>query len=192
MGAGKLFSGAACVPGESVYSPAGRYHLTMQTDGNLVEYNRAGVGVWASETSAAGSTAIMQSDGNVVVYDASHTALWASDTSGHPGGSLRLRDTGQLRVESASGALLWAGPAELVPGRQLTLGQTLRSPTGAYRLTLQSDGNLVEYGPGDAVVWATGTSTGDRLIMQGDGNLVLYDNADSPLWASNTSGRPGA
>jgi exopolysaccharide biosynthesis protein len=188
----QLSSGRRLRVGESVYSPADGYHLTMQTDGNLVEYNQAGVVVWASGTSAAGSTAVVQSDGNVVVYDSSHTAQWASDTSGHPGASLRLRDTGQLRVESASGGLLWAGPAELVPDRQLTLGQTLRSPTGAYHLTLQSDGNLVEYGAGNAVVWATGTSTGDRLTMQGDGNLVLYDNADSPLWASNTSGQPGA
>ncbi len=189
---GRLFSGNRLLSGQSVFSPSGAYRLTMQSDGNLVEYNGTDVVVWASETSTPGSTAVVQSDGNVVVYDGSNTALWASGTSGHPGAYLRLRDTGQLTVETAVGALLWAGPAELAPDRQLTLGQTLRSPTGAYRLTLQGDGNLVEYDAADTVVWATGTSTGSRFVMQGDGNLVLYDNADTPLWASNTNGHAGA
>jgi hypothetical protein len=164
----------------------------MQADGNLVEYNKAGVAVWASGTAVPGAKAVVQGDGNVVVYDGSNQPLWASDTSGHPGAYLRLNDEGQLTVASASDAVLWAGPAELVPDSKLALGQTLRSPTSAFRLTLQNDGNLVEYDAVNTVVWATNTSTGSRMSMQSDGNLVLYDNADDPLWASNTSGRPGA
>ena len=68
----------------------------MQGDGNLVEYNGAGVPVWASGTAVSGSRAVMQSDGNFVVYNGSNQPLWTSDTGGQPGAYLRLRDTGQL------------------------------------------------------------------------------------------------
>ena len=189
---GNLVSGNTLTAGQSLFSPAGRYRLTMQGDGNLVEYTKSGIAVWASSTAVPGSRAVVQADGNIVVYDGAAQALWASDTSGHPGAYLRLRDTGELTVESATGALLWAGPAELVPDSVLTAGQTLRSPTSAYRLTMQGDGNLVEYDAANTVVWTTGTSSGSRVVMQGDGNLVLYDGTNHALWASNTSGHPGA
>ena len=188
---GRLVSGNRLLGGQSLYSPGGRYGLTMQGDGNLVEYKGAVV-VWASGTSVAGSRAVVQSDGNVVVYNASNQALWASDTGGQPGAYLRLRDTGQLTVESATGTHLWAAAAELASNSKLNAGQTLKSPSGAYRLTLQGDGNLVEYDAANTAVWATGTSSGSRLAMQGDGNLVLYDNTNHVLWTSSTSGRPGA
>ena len=67
----------------------------------------------------------------------------------------------------------------MVPGAELTAGQSLTTPGGAYRLTLQSDGNLVEYNSSGTALWASGTSgnTGDHLTMQGDGNLVLYSSS---------------
>jgi VCBS repeat-containing protein len=189
---GTLSPGDRLLSGQSLLSPAGRYRLTMQGDGNLVEYNRTGTAVWASGTSTAGSRAVMQSDGNLVVYDGSNQPLWATNTSGHAGAYLRLQDTGQLTLESATGTALWAGPAELTADTSLTVGHSLNSPSGAFRLTLQSDGNLVEYDAGANVVWATGTSSGSKLIMQGDGNFVLYDAGDHALWASGTSGHAGA
>ena len=116
---------------------AGRYRLTMQSDGNLVEYSEANVasGLRHRGTRLEGGRA---GGRQFVVYNASNRPLWASDTSGHPGGYLSVNDEGQLRVASASGAVLWVGPAELVPDAKLIAGQTLRSPTGAFRLTLQN------------------------------------------------------
>ena len=189
---GRLSAGDRLLSGRSLYSPAGRFRLTMQGDGNLVEYDNAGLPVWASGTGTPGARTIVQDDGNVVVYDASNQALWATDTSGHPGAYLRLNDLGQLTVASATGAPLWAGPGELAPDTKLTSGQSVFSPAHTFRLTLQSDGNLVEYDAANTVVFATGTSSGSRLAMQGDGNLVLYDSANHVLWTSNTSGNPGA
>ena len=189
---GRLSAGGRLLSGQSLYSPAGRFRLTMQGDGNLVEYDNAGTPVWASGTGVAGSKAVVQDDGNIVVYNGSNQAQWASDTSGHPGASLQLNDLGQLTVASATDVLLWAGAGEMAPDTKLTAGQSVVSPTGAFRLTLQSDGNLVEYDAANTVVWAAGTSSGSRLAMQGDGNLVLYDGANHALWTSNTSGRPGA
>ncbi len=60
---------------------------------------------------------------------------------------------------------------------------------GAF-LAVQSDGNLVLYGPYGAQ-WSTGTvnpRTGYQLVMQNDGNLVLYSSS-GPVWATGTAGR---
>ena len=62
-------------------------------------------------------------------------------------------------------------------GDRLLVGQSLISNSGRYRLTYQSDGNLVLYdlATGTALWW-TGTFTNrpGQAVMQGDGNLVLY------------------
>ena len=71
--------------------------------------------------------------------------------------------------------------------------QVLVSADGRFALTLQTDGNLVLYGPSGAL-WSTNTSLsfGSSLSMNPDGNLVLYDPQFKPLWASNTTNSPGA
>jgi LysM repeat protein len=64
----------------------------------------------------------------------------------------------------------------------------LTSENGAYKLTLQDDGNLVLYS-GDEAVWSTGTNGKNvvRAEVQKDGNFVLY-TPDDPVWASQTKG----
>lgn len=75
----------------------------------------------------------------------------------------------------------------LSTGHALTTRHSLRS--GAYRLVMQSDGNLVLYGRSKAL-WSTGTigRDADRLVVQSDGNLVLYSSKKVPLWSSCTAG----
>ena len=124
-----------------------------------------------------GSRAVMQGDGNLVVYNASNIALWASGTNGHPGAYLVVGDAGEFGVRSTGGATLWA-PGKLI-SNVLTAEQSFTSPNGRYRLTMQGDGNLVEY-DGASVVWASGTSgSGARVVMQDDGNLVVYDGGNT-------------
>ncbi len=67
---------------------------------------------------------------------------------------------------------------------------TLTSPDRQHRLVAQSDGNVVLYGPGDQVVWNTGTGGGSdrRLVLQDDGNLVVYRSGGQALWATNRYG----
>ncbi|BBF68408.1 hypothetical protein [Sphingomonas bisphenolicum] len=73
-------------------------------------------------------------------------------------------------------------------GMRLNAGQTYTSPNGLYVLSMQSDGNLVLYGPAGAI-WASNTvGTGSFVKFQGDGNLVVYNGAGIPVWASNTGG----
>lgn len=57
-------------------------------------------------------------------------------------------------------------------------------------LVMQTDGNLVLYGPGENAVWTTDTwrnNTGAFLAVQDDCNLVIYNPTIAPLvrWASN-------
>ncbi len=86
------------------------------------------------------------------------------------------------------------GGAMLAPGQVLNPGDSLFSFNNAFKLILQTDGNLVWYDQATGqALWASGTNgkTVTQAIMQSDGNLVLY-NGTTPVWASNTSGNPGA
>ena len=67
-------------------------------------------------------------------------------------------------------------------------GGYLMSQDGRFSLALQSDGNLVVYGP-SGPVWSsqTGGHAVTHLLMQSDCNLVLYNGA-TDYWASNTVG----
>ncbi len=76
----------------------------------------------------------------------------------------------------------------------LWFGSTLLWAANTYGsqamvLAMQTDGNLVLYGPSSSVVWASGTNghPGARLVIQNDGNLVIYSGS-TPLWATGTSG----
>lgn len=80
-------------------------------------------------------------------------------------------------------------------GVQLLQGQSMRSIDSRFRLTLQTDGNLVLYDNLNRALWHSNTHGRPyitRCLMQTDGNLVLYDNAFVPYWASNTHMYPGA
>jgi hypothetical protein len=82
--------------------------------------------------------------------------------------------------------------SELKSGETLFAGQSVWSANGSYRLIMQSDGNLVVYGPGGAL-WSARTTgaAGARVVMQSDGNLVVYDQWNRPVWYTGT-GNPGA
>jgi hypothetical protein len=74
--------------------------------------------------------------------------------------------------------------------RSLTQAEYLRSPDGEYTLNMQTDGNLVLYGPGGHAYWSYpngGQSHPDAyLVLQSnaDGNLVLYDRATgAAIWS---------
>jgi len=88
-----------------------------------------------------------------------------------------------------------ATPSTLDGGSQLTPGQQISSPDGRYRLTFQTDGNLVIYRNSDgAAIWWTGTAgiSANVARMQTDGNFVVYDTANAARWHTYTFGNPGA
>lgn len=147
------------------------------------------------------NTLVMQTDGNLVLYS-DGVATWSSGTVGNPGARVMLQDDRNVVIYSASDAVLWASGtactaltsfedhSRLVQNQYLYPGHYVSSPDRRFRLTLQSDGNLVLYGPG-AALWSTGTygNPGSVLAMQFDGNLVLYAPDGRALWTSGTFGR---
>jgi hypothetical protein len=80
-----------------------------------------------------------------------------------------------------------ASARNLNPGESLQQGAQLWSDNNQYVLTLQTDGNLVMYGPSGAV-WATrtGGSGATVAVMQADGNFVLYNSANKAVWDTET------
>jgi cell wall-associated NlpC family hydrolase len=86
-----------------------------------------------------------------------------------------------------------AGTDRLYAGEDLRPGHKLRSPSGAFELIMQFDGNLVLYGPGGAH-WHTFTHGhhGSFVRMQGDGNFVMYAHYGThALWNTGTHQRGG-
>ncbi|HTH83200.1 MAG TPA: hypothetical protein VL490_09710 [Mucilaginibacter sp.] len=73
----------------------------------------------------------------------------------------------------------------------LTPGQSIYSPNGNNRLTLQTDGNLVLYrknsNGSETGIWSSRTAgmASASLYFQTDGNLVIYNSSHTGLWASN-------
>ncbi len=189
--------------GQTLDSPDGRYRLAMQVDGNLVVYGPSGA-VWAAGSTMPASYFVVQGDGNAVVYDRTDgSPRWASNTSG-TSSHLEMQNDGNLVLYAGSGAVLWdtkgyaRHPTVMFDPTKtfvmaLAPGQVATSPNQGYRLAMQPDGNLVEYGATGPALWATATFVaGSRLVQQGDGNLVVYSPENRPVWSSATFDNPGA
>jgi hypothetical protein len=173
-------------PGQSLISPNGRFRLTMQRDGNLVQLDGP-TDIWASGTNGAGAHAVMQTDGNFVIYQGG-TALWGARTDTFNGAYIVLQDDGNLVIYQAGLAIWDRGRGrlfnQLQPGQTLGVNQSIMSTDHRFRLIMQSDGNLVEYGPTGAL-WSTHTSVpGSWAAMQTDGQLVVWSPQNQAIWVS--------
>lgn len=201
----KLTSGAQLLPGQQIFTPEKHGVLILQKDGNLVYYCNLKA-VWSSGTAGRKTArATMQSDGNFVLYDNNGSALWHTQSNGNPGSELRLQSDGNIVLYSASNTALWNSSTvqnpsllsmvnrSLWPRYQLYKNQSLETADKKYRLTLQSDGNLVLYSATKAL-WSTRTNGKDShyAVMQTDGNFVLYDTLGRALWNSRTPRNPGS
>jgi hypothetical protein len=72
--------------------------------------------------------------------------------------------------------------------RTLRRGMGLRSSDGRYNFILQTDGNLVLYGPTGRAIWANNRFNTAFVTFQSDGNLVGYTDAGVPTWYTGTAG----
>jgi hypothetical protein len=137
------------------------HQLRQQPDGNLVAYSRSGTPLWS-----AGDGTVRQ------LYITNDGKLLYKKNDTDPG------------LTVASWAINTADRGEQIHADQILLqNQVIYSDNKNYRLVLQGDGNLVQYGP-NGPTWATGGNRGHFLIQQGDGKIVLYDYKGSPIWAS--------
>ncbi|MCC9306082.1 hypothetical protein LN042_02990 [Kitasatospora sp. RB6PN24] len=83
------------------------------------------------------------------------------------------------------------GNIAITPGTSIGEGVNLCS--GNYELAMQTDGNLVIYGPSGSALWYSGTVNSGTTVAdaQTDGNFVVYSGSTA-LWNSRTGGNPGA
>lgn len=88
--------------------------------------------------------------------------------------------------------LQFLGTDSLRPDQYIRPNQYIESANTKYLLIMQGDGNLVQYGDGQRVIWnsETGGHPGAFAVFQWDGNLVVYSASWRPLWASGA--RPNA
>lgn len=151
-----LHPGHCLHPNENLQSQNKLHTLIMQTDGNVVLYNRQHHPLWATNTyGITPREFIMQPDGNLVLYSTDGQARWASNTWNNPGAFLDVQNDGNLVVykagsgtETADNAL-WArfGPASNVHhgggnggivGRMLELVNQQRGAAGVAPLSLNT------------------------------------------------------
>ncbi|MGY1609568.1 hypothetical protein [Geodermatophilus sp. SYSU D00700] len=78
---------------------------------------------------------------------------------------------------------------ELVSETRLGSGQSLVSASGAHRVDVQPDGNVVAFGPDQTLIWETGTggNPGAQLEMRTDGSLAVVSGTGEVLWESVTA-----
>lgn len=194
-----LRAGQTLLAGNTLVSANGQFRTAVQGDGNVVVYGPGGPR-WQTGSRGAGAELAVQGDGNVVLYGSGRPQWWTG-TSGSDA-RLVMQSDGNL-VLYLNNRAAWsittgiipvrpAAPAELAAGQTLSAGRQLISADGRFTAALQTDGNFVTYGPGNRVLFATGTggTAGARLAMQTDGNLVLYGNSGA-RWQTGTSGSGG-
>ncbi|MBO9555187.1 D-alanyl-D-alanine carboxypeptidase family protein [Cellulomonas sp.] len=188
-----LAAGGSLGPGQTLSSPDGRQTLQVLDDGDVTLLGPDGTSRWSAGTHEPGSVLTLGTDGNLVVAAPDGHRAWRTRTAGHEGASLVLQDDGDLVLFDAAGAPLWRsgtaiGPATLVDGSALGVGQDLGSPDGHLRLRLTADGLTLGYD--GHLLWtaplASPPGDGARLVVQSDGNAVLLDAAGTPLWATGT------
>ncbi len=198
-GGNVLYAGSEIGSNRYLASPDGRFALFFQADRNLVLYGRSAL--WWTGTGGSNATRLaMQTDGNLVLYNGA-TPIWQSGTLNSGASRLEVQSDGNLVLYTTANVPVWwtgAGGYDVTVPRggyllggnqQLDLGQYLQSPDKRYTLLLQSDGNLVLYGPGYHVLWQSGTSgqSVSRALMQTDGNFVLYRANNTSVWQTGTS-----
>ncbi len=97
----------------------------------------------------------------------------------------------------AAPAVADAAPAAekgvLASGATLTVGQSLSSKDGRYKLYQQADGGLVLRDPKGNALWSSNTGgVGVKTVMQEDGNLVQVSARGETLFDTQTGGNAGA
>jgi hypothetical protein len=106
-----------------------------------------------------------------------------------------LQDLADTRLREGSDTVnapaLLRRKNRLAPGDSLLVGESLYSPDGRTRFTLQHDANMVVYREGLEDICDTETANRgdpDRLTLEENGRLVLYDVNGSKLWEKGPGG----
>ncbi|KAL3913615.1 MAG: hypothetical protein SGILL_006418 [Bacillariaceae sp.] len=206
--------------GEFKPSPSGDYKIGLETNGELVVKDEQSNTVTWRSGREGGDTCLMQNDGNLVVKNGNGSAIWSSTTDGYPGARLTIDDAGKAFImhgtlelwNSADGkkqiqqqVIAVAPPpvfnpntiqhkeAVVLESRQhLTRGRFMSSPSGNYKVGLNSAGDLLFQDRNDNMIWHAGIQGGADAYMQPDGNFAIRDSSRRLIWTTHTSENNGA
>jgi hypothetical protein len=140
-------------------------YLTMQNNGNLVMYCRAGDPIWSTHTAGSGRHNHFQ-----------------------------ILNTDNLVVRTATGRTVWSAHSTapmITTGQHLDPGQRLRTYEWGHRyitLAMRRTGDLVlTYGR--RTIWHSGTHTSNStLSLLRGGNVVVQGPRGRTLWSTHTAG----
>lgn len=192
-----LFAGQNLAVQGSLVSPDGGVKLTVQTDGNLVLYNRNSVAIWNTNTAGTGpnNKLSMQTDGNLVLYTPANGALWNSRTRGK-GNTATVQNDGNFVIYSATHKALWSTGTAGMQGNfvpQCTAagtatGVAVASSLYSYAYPSPQYYTLIDASSGSQLCQLTSPDKLHRAVMQPDGNFVVYNALGRATWNSGTAG----
>ena len=117
-GSDTLLGDQGLAPGEQRVSKNGLTTFAHQSDGNVVVRRGNRQLFATDTAGRGSIALIMQTDGNLVLYDNAGVALWFSGTHGNPGAGLRVDNDGRAVIFTPSMRQLWASdttPDDTVP-----------------------------------------------------------------------------
>jgi hypothetical protein len=198
---------------ESKTTKSGRFTIIMQTDGNLVIYDRGAFRneyrpIWASNTwLSAARVAKMRLDGTLALLDTAGNVIWTAPYAGRPATFVALQEDGNLVAYEPSKYEVWAGgvgggangvvgafqptfdapPVRLWRDSRISAGQTIWSETGRSYLAMQLNGQLAFYVDG-ALRWSSGTAYSGASVglLSYVGELQVTSAGGAVLYRSNT------
>ncbi len=159
MSDGKLLSGQALYPEQTLVSVGEHAHLHYQSDGNLVSY-LDDVPFWASQTAGYSAGKLhMDPNGNLVLYDATGP-IASTRTQDHPGAMVQLQDDGNFVIYEDphgpnAGTPIWASSTG-----QFVIGECVVSPPDALLPAIAGRLELVNKG-----VDGIADGNGQRLVV---------------------------
>lgn len=171
---GFAVSGVPTVNSVGVDERYGHVVFVESVNGNTItisEYNWGSMGTYGSRTGTSGQLGLTKFINFGLSGDNGYSQT-PIQTSGYSPGltnNLQFLNTDSLKIN-----------------QYIRPNQYIESVNTKYVLIMQGDGNLVEYGDGQRVIWntRTGGNPGAWAVFQWDGNLVVYSANGRPLWAS--------
>ncbi len=149
-----------------------------------------GTGTSMAAPHVAGAAALVLGANPALTPQQVADTLYADSTGGIVGNAGPGSPNRMLFVRHPAPPPPATGPDRLIRGQLLTPGQVLQSGNGAYRLAMQTDGNLVLYNQSNQALWHTHTygNPNAYAAFQTDGNFVVYRANGTPLWQTATYG----
>jgi hypothetical protein len=188
-----ITGGQTLTSGSTLETADGHYEAIF-TNGVLSDQIVGGRTLWSVGSSDPGAYAVLQPNGMLVIFAPTGQVNWDSGVTGSGCPTLEMQLDGNLGDYDP--AQIWtAGSAQhgMQGGDELLPGWSLYPSGAAYRLEMETSGDLALENDSGTAIWTSDTkSAGAYAAFQTDGNLVVYSSAKKALWSTKTSGNKGS